>query len=301
VDLKFFALACAWVAAVASSDAKSAEIASAPQHPTFGHIVVIVEENTGLGYLLGNKKDAPFFNSLVNEYGLATEFYANTHPSIGNYMMLVTGQVLTNDDRETPASFPVSADNVVRRLMQAGKSWKAYAEGLPQVGYTGGNTHRYAVRHVPIAYLTDVQYSPEARSNLVPFTQFTEDLNAHRLPQYSFVTPDLCNDAHDCRVDLMDRWLAAHVPRLLADAQFKKDGLLIITFDEAWGSDDAHGGGQIATVLISPAFSKRGYRSTTFYQHQSTLRLALEGLGIDVLPGLSKDAPSMWEFFEVAP
>lgn len=270
-------------------------------HPTFGHIVIILEENTGLGYLLGNKTGAPYFNSLLDEYGLASEYYANTHPSIGNYMVLVTGQVLTNDDRDTPMSLPVDADNVVRQLVKAGKSWKAYAEGLPHVGYTGGNKGKYAVRHVPIAYLTDVQRSPEQRLNLVPFTQFAEDLRAHRLPQYSFITPDICNDGHSCRIEVMDDWLKANVPALLEDEQFREDGLLIITFDEAWGSDDAHGGGQIATLLISPAFSKRSYRSTTFYQHQSTLRLTLEGLGlgVDALPRLAKDAPPMWEFFEV--
>jgi phospholipase C len=298
VKSKLSAVAFALIVALTIREA-SAEALSEPGHPTFGHVVIIVEENTGLGYLLGNKKDAPYFNSLMDQYGLATEFYANTHPSIGNYMMLVTGQVLTNDDRKKPATFPVGVDNVVRRLVQAGKTWKAYAEGLPRVGYTGGNIGRYAVRHVPIAYLTDVQQSQEQRSNLVPFAQFAEDLRAHRLPQYSFVTPDLCNDAHDCRIDVMDRWLRTYVPALLADDQFEKDGLLIITFDEAWGSDESHGGGQIATLLISPAFSKRGYRSTAFYQHQSTLRLTLEGLGVDTFPGLAKSAPSMWEFFEV--
>jgi phospholipase C len=297
VNRKLGAIAVAMLVGLIHRAALSAEQLQ-PDHPTFGHIVVILEENTGLDYLRGNKKDAPYLNSLMDQYGLATEFYANTHPSIGNYMMLVTGRVLTNDDRETPKSFPVSVDNVVRRLIEHGKTWKAYAEGLPHVGYTGGNVGRYAVRHVPIAYLTDVQQSIEQRSNLVPFTQFAEDLREHRLPQYSFITPDLCNDAHSCRVEVMDRWLRTHVAQLLADDEFKKDGLLIITFDEAWGSDDAHGGGQIATVLVSPAFSKQGYRSTTFYQHESILRLTLEGLGIQSFPGLAKDAPSMWEFFE---
>jgi phospholipase C len=298
VNRKLVAIAVAIFVGLIHRVALSAEQPQ-PEHPTFGHIVVILEENTGLGYLLGNKKDAPYFNSLIDQYGLATEFYANTHPSIGNYMMLVTGRVLTNDDRETPKSFSVSVDNVVRRLVDQGKTWKAYAEGLPNVGYTGGNVGRYAVRHVPIAYLSDVQQSIEQRSNLVPFSQFAQDLREHRLPQYSFITPDLCNDAHSCRVEVMDRWLRTHVAQLLADDEFKKDGLLIITFDEAWGSDETHGGGQIATVLVSPAFSKRGYRSTTFYQHQSILRLTLEGLGIQSFPGLAQDAPSMWEFFEL--
>jgi acid phosphatase len=299
VNVKLIKVAFALTAVLSMRVVSAAQEQRAADHPTFGHIVIILEENTGLGYLLGNKNGAPYFNSLLDQYGLASEFYANTHPSIGNYMMLVTGQVLTNDDRDTPASFPVDVDNVVRQLERAGKTWKAYAEGLPHVGYTGGNIGKYAVRHVPLAYLTDVQRSPELRSNLVPFTQFAEDLRSHRLPQYSFVTPDVCNDGHSCRIEVMDRWLHTHVPALLEDEQFKEDGLLIITFDEAWGSDDAHGGGQIATLLVSPAFSKRSYRSTTFYQHQSTLRLTLEGLGVDALPGLAKDAPTMWEFFEV--
>ena len=84
-------------------------------------------------------------------------------------MMLVTGQVLTNDDGETPASFPVSANNAVRQLAANGKTWKAYAEDLPSVGYTGGDTGNYAVRHVPLAYLTDVQDSAAGKETLVPF------------------------------------------------------------------------------------------------------------------------------------
>jgi hypothetical protein len=63
-----------------------------------------------------------------------------------------------------------------------------------------------------------------------------------------------------------------------------------------------HGGGRVATLLISPTFSKPGYQSTTLYQHQSTLRLMLEGLGITTsLPGTSATAPAMWEFFTFPP
>src|SRR4051794_16869502 len=99
VNRKLGAIAVAMLVGLIHRAALSAEQLQ-PDHPTFGHIVVILEENTGLDYLRGNKKDAPYLNSLMDQYGLATEFYANTHPSIGNYMMLVTGRVLTNDDRE---------------------------------------------------------------------------------------------------------------------------------------------------------------------------------------------------------
>src|SRR5216684_5399452 len=149
-------------------------IATPPTPPPtalFGHVLLVVEENHNYAAVVGSSS-MPYLNSLINQFGLATQYYANTHPSIGNYFSLTTGQILTNDDSQTPSSFPVSADNVVRELLAAGKTWKAYAEDLPSVGYTGGNTGLYAVRHNPLAYMTDVQNSSVQVQNLVPFTQF---------------------------------------------------------------------------------------------------------------------------------
>lgn len=275
--------------------------AASPPTAPFGHVVIVLEENTNYANVVGNTTTMPYLNSLIDSYGLATQYYSNTHPSIGNYMMLVTGQVLTNDDSETPASFPVSANNVVRELSANGKTWKAYAEDLPSVGYTGGDTGNYAVRHDPLAYLTDVQDSAAGKQTLVPFTQFAADLASGQLPNYSFVTPNLCDDAHNCGLNVADTWLQTNIAPLLTSTAFKDDGLLIIVFDES-GSDDTNGGGRIAAVLISPKFSKAGYQSTTLYQHQSTLRLMLEGLGITAtLPGAAATAPTMWEFFSFSP
>jgi phosphatidylinositol-3-phosphatase len=78
----------------------------------------------------------PYLNGLAQQYGLATSYCANTHPSIGNYFELTTGQIITN---YVAYSGTVNADNVVRHLLSAGKTWKAYAESLPNVGYTGGD------------------------------------------------------------------------------------------------------------------------------------------------------------------
>ena len=273
--------------------------ASTSNLPNFGHVVVVVEENTNYASVVGNSSMA-YLNSLINQYGLATQYYANTHPSIGNYFMLTTGQILTNSDSQTPSSFPVSVDNVVRELINAGKTWKAYAESLPSVGYLGGNTTsgggQYYVRHVPIAYLTDVQSSSTQRQNLVPFTQFAQDLAAGNLPNFSFITPNGCNDAHDCSLSTADNWLKNNIDPLLKDAAFQKDGLLVVVFDEA-GNDNTNGGGRVGCVLISPAFSKKGYQSTTIYQHEDLLRLMLEGMGVTVFPGVSSNASDMKEFF----
>ena len=90
--------------------------------------------------------------------------------------MLTTGQTLTLIDALTPHEFPVSEDNVMRELIAAGKTWKSYAEDLPSIGYTGGDTGKYAVRHNPLAYMTDVQNDATQKQNLAPFTQFAVDL-----------------------------------------------------------------------------------------------------------------------------
>ena len=265
-----------------------------PQPPgtaQFGHIVLVLEENTdyvdavaGMPYLMG----------LAAQYGLATQFYANTHPSIGNYFMMTTGQIITNDDSYGST---VSVDNVVRELVAAGKTWKGYAEDLPSVGFINVNVDNgtYASRHFPLVYFSDVHNSAGLAQNVVPFTQFAIDLRNNALPNYSFVTPNLCDDAHDCSVGTADSWLQANIAPLLSSSQFQQDGLLIVTFDES-GGDNTLGGGRVLWVAIGPKV-KRGYQSTTTYQLQSLLRLSLEGLGVKVWPGAAATAPSMAEFF----
>jgi acid phosphatase len=97
-------------------------------------------------------------------------------------------------------------------------------------------------------------------------------------------------------LQLADSWLQDNIAPLISNATFQKDGLLIIVFDEAATSDTEHGGGHVAAVLVSPK-AKQGFQSTTLYQHQSLLRLILEGLGVSNLPGASSTAPTMGEFF----
>jgi hypothetical protein len=261
----------------------------------FGHVLIVVEENANFGDVVANPA-LPYLNGLANQYGLATNYFANAHPSIPNYFELTNGQILTLIDASTPHDFPVSSQNVVRELLASGKSWKSYAEDLPTVGYTGGDTGRYAVRHNPLAYFTDVQNDTKQVQNLVPFSQFATDLNAANLPDFSFIVPNLCDDAHDCSLATADTWLKTNIDPLIQSPLFQKDGLLIIVFDEADTLDFTSGGGHVATVIVSP-LAKRGYKSIAFYQHQSVLRLTLEGLGVTKLPGDAATAPAMWEFF----
>jgi len=281
----------------------SVNIAALLPTAPFGHVFIVAEENVNYADVIGNPA-MPYLNSLANQFGLATQYYSDIHSSLSDYFLWTTGQILTTDNNQTPLTFPVSVDNVVRELLAAGKTWKQYAESIPSVGYIGGDAigpdgGSFITRHVPLPYLTDVQNSSIQKQKIVPFTQLAADLAAGSLPNYAFITPNGCDDTHDCSFNTADTWLKANIDPLIKSAEFQKDGLLIIGFDES-GNDNAHGGGRVAVVMISP-FAKGGYQSTTFYQHASVLRLMLEGLGVKTLPGAAATAPAMWEFFTFTP
>jgi phosphatidylinositol-3-phosphatase len=259
--------------------------------PLHGHVFVVVEENTNYDTVVGTGA-MPYLDTLIGRYALATQYYGNTHPSIGNYFMLTVGQIWTNDNSFADV---VRGDNVVRRLLAAGKTWKSYAEDLPQVGYIGGNVGQYVRRHNPLSYLSDVTDNPSQKQRLVPFTQFAADLAGDTLPNYSFIIPNLCNDAHDCPLSTADSWLRNNIKPLIDSPRFQQNGLLIILFDEA-GADNMYGGGHIAWVAVGPKV-KQGYQSTRIYQHQSTMRLMLRALGVTSYPGAGVASADMGEFF----
>jgi acid phosphatase len=261
--------------------------------PTFKHVFIVLEENHSYSSVIG-KSTVPYLNSLADTYGVATQYYANTHPSNGNYFMLTAGEIspAMNGDGT------ITVDNVVRHLLAAGKTWMAYEENLPYAGYVKPDVGLYTRIHCPLAYLSDVIDSKSQILNLVPFTQFATDLANGNLPEYSFITPNLCNDAHDCSIATADAWLQQNIAPLIQSSTFQDGGLLIITFDESFDSDKTHGGGHIATVVVSPQFSKKGYKSTTLYQHQNALRLMMEGLGLTAYPGKAQSASDMAEFFK---
>ena len=275
-----------------TANASTTVVVVGPGIPLFGHVFLVMEENHSYSSVIGNSS-MPYLNSLAGQYGLATQYFANTHPSVGNYFELTTGQLITNDDGFQGT---VSTDNVVRDLLSAGKTWKSYAESLPNVGYIGGDVYPYSQHHNPFTYFTDVVNNQNQRGNLVPFTQFATDLADNQLPQYSYIVPNMQNDAHDGSLAQADSWLQTNIAPLIASPTFQKDGLLIIVFDESAESDTQHGGGHVPMLVVSP-LAKKGYQSTTFYQHQNTCRLIMEGLGLTSFPGSCEGATQMTDFF----
>lgn len=254
-------------------------------------VVVVMLENHSYSSVIGNAS-MPYLNSLASTYGLATQSYANAHPSIGNYFMLTTGQIVTTNDNFTGT---ITNDNIVRHFLTKGITWKSYAEGLPSIGYTGGNTGTYVKRHNPFAYFSDVANS-SLKNNIVPFTQFASDVANGSLPEFSFIAPDICDDAHNCSLATADAWLKSKLAPLLASAAFQQNGLLVITFDESFTTDTAHGGGHIATIIVSPK-AKRAFKSANLYQHQNVLRMVMEAVGMTTFPGAAATAWDMGTFF----
>jgi phosphatidylinositol-3-phosphatase len=257
-----------------------------------------MEENQSYSTVAGNTVDWPHLNNLIQTGALPTSAYANTHPSIGNYFMLTTGQILTNDDSSTAVW---NVDNLARRMLAANISFKVYAEGITP-GYLGGDTGLYVIRHNPFAMLSDVAGNPAvANAVLCPFAQFATDLANNALPEFSFIIPNVDDDAHDGTPQQADRWLQSNVAGPLSGfPAFKAggDGLLIVDFDESVATDLAYGGGHIASVLWGPGV-KPGYRQTssTIYQQQSVLRTVMEALQLANPPAAASSAPSMAEFF----
>jgi phosphatidylinositol-3-phosphatase len=277
------------------------------QIPNSNHVVVVLEENESYSAVIGSSS-MPYLNSLASENALATQYYANVHPSIGNYFMLTAGQLVTSNDS---LNTTVNVDNIVRHLLTAGKTWKSYAESLPSVGYIGGDQYPYIRHHNPLSYFTDVANSSVQRLNLVPFTHFAGDLGNNQLPNYSFVVPNENHNAHDCptaptgctnavKLATADAWLKNNIAPLLNNPAFQKDGILVIVFDEGFDTDTAHGGGHVAALAVGPGV-KKGFKSTTLYQHQNVLRTTLDALGVHSYPGIGGSSADMSDLFGTTP
>ena len=276
----------------------TAAVAVAFQVPASKHVVLVMEENQSYPTVVGNTTDWPNLNAIIGKGALPTNYYADTHPSIGNYFMLTTGQTLTNDDSSTEVW---SVDNIARRMLSANVSFRIYAEGITQ-GYVGGDTGLYLIRHNPFAMLSDVAGNTQVAQQVIwPFSQFAADVVANNLPQFSYIVPDVDDDAHDGTPLEADTWLQSSVISPLSNStafQSGGDGILIVDFDESLDSDTAYGGGHVAPVFWGPKV-KAGHQqgSATIYQHESMLLTVMDSLGLSNPPGAAANAPAMGEFF----
>jgi hypothetical protein len=144
--------------------------------------------------------------------------------------------------------------------------------GHPVIGTTDQTNHQlapsaavpkgdqYAARHNPFVYFHSIIDSPDCQTNVVALDKLDADLaKIDTTPNFVFITPNVCNDGHDgdgtgaagkgCidgqpgGLKSADDFLKLWVPKILASEAYKKDGLLIINFDESGAT-----GSQTVTV-----------------------------------------------------
>jgi hypothetical protein len=212
------------------------------------HIMVVMMENKNAGQVIG-QADEPYTNSLASSYGLATNSYAFGHPSLPNYLDLVSGsnQGVTDDNPPSAHDFP-DAVTVADQLVEAGFSARAYAENLPSDPKV--SVGEYAVRHVPW------EYFPNAKISVVDASLLPGDLNSASAPDFVWYTPNLIDDEHDGTVEQGDAFLSRLIPEVQSTAWYRAGGVIILEWDE---SDDDNsgisgsGGGHIPTIVISAA------------------------------------------------
>jgi phospholipase C len=271
--------------------------ASAQPVPAFKHIFVIVMENKDYQNVLGSDQ-APYMNSLARQYGVATNYYGIRHPSLPNYLALTGGDTFGISSDCTDCF--VNAPNLVDQLEAGGKSWKAYMEDMPSPCFVGDAAPLYKQKHNPFIYYDDVRTNAARCNKIVPFSQFTADMQMKAVPDFVWITPNMCNDMHDCSVGKGDTWLKTWVPTILQSPAWQDNGALFITFDEGSGPGSCcqnAAGGRLATLVISP-IGQAGFKSGVPYSHYSLLRTIESAWHLPPVGQANCDcAPPMADFF----
>ncbi|GAB3386413.1 alkaline phosphatase family protein [Amycolatopsis echigonensis] len=262
------------VAAVATAilgAATAAQPASAAASvPAFDHVVLVMFENESSTSI--DSTTAPYFASLAAQGANFTDSHAITHPSQPNYVALFSGDTQGVTDDTCPQNLG-NVDNLGSQLIGAGKTFTGYSESMPSDGYTGCSSGEYRRKHNSWVDFSNVPASSNLR-----YSSFPTDYS--QLPSVAFVTPNMCNDMHDCSVATGDTWLKNNLDGY---AQWAKthNSLLIVTFDE----DEGTSTNQIYTSFTG-AHVKQGDYSETI-NHYTVLRTMEAANG---LPGLGNAA-----------
>jgi acid phosphatase len=237
--------------------------------PAGGHkVMVIIEENHSRTEAIATMLHLAAW---ATRYGQATNYTATTHPSLPNYLAIGGGSTFGVTDDNPPSSHPISGASVFGQTRAVGKTAKVYAESMP-ANCALTSSGNYAVKHNEWAYFSDATERTGCTANDVPMGttsggNLLNDINAGRLPITGQMTPNLCNDAHDCSLATADTWLAGWVPKLIGGPDYTSGHLtIVITFDE----DDRSASNNVAFVVIDPRLA--GKTVTTAANHYSLTR-----------------------------
>jgi phosphatidylinositol-3-phosphatase len=170
-----------------------------PGVPPLKHVFVIMMENTSYDDLLSpSNPNTTFIQQLAANNGLATNYFGVTHVSLPNYIAATSGQTWGSNSDDVAQAPLFDHQNLVDQLEAASVSWKAYMENLPSPGDLVSQTpdRLYVRKHDPFLMYPDVYNNPARAGNVVPLTQLSTDLAAGKVPQFVWITPNVCNDMH---------------------------------------------------------------------------------------------------------
>jgi phosphatidylinositol-3-phosphatase len=274
----------AWLAAAGAS-AQAVESPSTPPAglPRPDHTVVVIMENHSYGDVIGSAQ-APYINFLRSTGASFTDSHAVGHPSEPNYLALFAGTTEGLSDDSCPHTY--SDENIASRLVAAGETFVGYSESMPDDGYTGCTSGRYARKHNP--WVNFINVSPAANRT---FAGFPDDYTL--LPAVSIVVPNLCNDMHDCSVATGDSWLRSNIDPYVQWAM-SHDSLLVLTFDE--GEDPLN---HITTIFVGPMVLPGDYAGRI--DHYSVLRTLEDAYGLPATGNAATAPPILGVWFEPTP
>ena len=251
----------------------------------YSRVIWIWMENRSYSQVLGPTGQATRLKSYASKCSVATAYYAIRHPSLPNYLAAVSGSTggVTSDC--SPAVCPQSRTTIFRQLTSRGRQWRTFAESM-QSRCDRASYGRYAARHNPAVYWPGIRSS--CLTSDVPMGgasgRFAGALQNRALKAFTFITPNLCHDGHDCSTSTADSWLGTWLDRIVASPTYAADHTAVFV---TWDENDGSATNRVATVVIAPSVTP-GTRDTTHHTHYSLLRTAEELLELPLLGNAAK-------------
>lgn len=235
----------------------------APAPSRWQHVVVVMMENHGYNQVVGH---SPYLDTLIKQCALATDYHGITYPSLPNYLAVTGGSTFGVRDDRSPSVHKIGSPSIFGQV-----SSRSLMESMQGTCSSAG-TQLYAVKHNPQAYYTHEQ--AHCRQTDVAL-RLPPDLSA----AYTFISPNLCHDTHNCPVISGDAYLGKLVPALLHTPQYRAGRTAVVI---TWDTDDRSQGNRIPTVVVAPSV-RPGTRDGHAYNHYSLLRTTEQMLGLPLL------------------
>ena len=273
--------------------------------PHYDHVFLFYFENQDYRDIAGNTAQAPYLNSLIRQGSLLSQFYAEEHPSDGNYLALAGGSTfgipLTNPLEINPR-YTIRARNLPGIADAAGRTWKGYYQSAS--GPCDDTVHRnYWDDDLPFLYFASIRDRPAyCAAHLPPLAALPGDLRSPATtPNLAWIGPDDCADMEGCGIRAGDDFLRQQLGAIMRSPAWRTQrSLAIVTFDED-NFDHEHPAQRVATLVLGSRGVRQGYVSPVRYTHYSLLRTIEAALGLPTLTANDRYAPPVNDVFRVNP